>query len=167
MTDYFGVLRQPRRLWLNLDELEENYRELARSTHPDETGGQEGTRFAEVNTAYRTLRDPKLRLHHLLTLEGKPPSPSTADIPAELIDLFMKIAPALRNSVQEEINGLNQQLTAAYNEALEHLNRLNGSWREHGLLPLNDAENLYHRLAFLSRWKDLLAEHQFDLSTNT
>ncbi len=164
MTDYFTLLQQPHRPWLDLEELEQNYREMARSTHPDERARADGAAFAEANAAYRTLRDPKLRLQHLLALEGKPPAQSTVDIPVDLLDLFTKITPALGRNIKEEIDALIAQLGQRYDEALNQLRRLSGVWNDNEPRRLSDAERLYHRFAFLSRWKELLKEHRFSLS---
>jgi curved DNA-binding protein CbpA len=60
MTDYFALLGEARRAWLDPEKLKEKYFALNRATAAD----------AELNEAYRVLSDPKLRLHHLLTLEG-------------------------------------------------------------------------------------------------
>ena len=60
MTDYFALLGEARRAWLDPEKLKEKYFALNRATAAD----------AELNEAYRVLSDPKLRLHHLLTLDG-------------------------------------------------------------------------------------------------
>ena len=158
MTDYFTLLAQPRRPWLDLEKLEERYRELARQTHPDQSG--HGTNeFAEVNEAYRTLRDPKSRLQHLLALEEHSSAISATEVPADLADLFMKIASALIREDKNALDALNQELSECYDRAIEELHRLNQSWGENSL---SDVENLYRRFAFVTRWKNLIKEKQFN-----
>ena len=60
MTDYFALLGEARRAWLDPEKLRQKYFALSRAAAAD----------AELNEAFRVLSDPKLRLHHLLTLEG-------------------------------------------------------------------------------------------------
>jgi hypothetical protein len=60
MTDYFALFGEARRAWLDPEKLKEKYFALNRATAAD----------ADLNEAYRVLSDPKLRLHHLLTLDG-------------------------------------------------------------------------------------------------
>ena len=160
MTDYFALFALSRRPWLDLEKLEEKYRELARETHPDQST-QRSSDFAEVNEAYRTLRDPKSRLQHLLTLEGYPQSGSTAEVPTDLMDLFMKIAPALANTNKEQLNLLNKELDGCYDKAIEQLQRIDLVWNQQTSSRMNDAEDLYRRFAFLTRWKNLIEERQF------
>ena len=76
MTDYFALLGEARRPWLDPEKLKEKYFALSRAAAAD----------AELNEAFRVLSDPKLRLHHLLTLEGaeltagRPVPPSVAEL---------------------------------------------------------------------------------------
>lgn len=163
MTDYFALFTLPRRPWLDREKLEEKYRELARATHPDQTT-QPTMNFAEVNEAYRILRDPKSRLQHLLALEGKPPPASTAEIPSDLASLFMKIVPVLKKNDKEEIDTLSAEVSDRYGEAIEQLHQLSESWSENASSNVIAAEKLYRRFAFLTRWKNLLEEHRFSAS---
>jgi curved DNA-binding protein CbpA len=164
VTDYFALLAQPRRPWIDLDKLEEKYRELARATHPDQST-HPASDFTEVNEAYRTLRDPKSRLQHLLSLEGYSPSGPTAEIPADLSNLFMKIAPALAKRDKQEIDALNRKLSDQYEQALDRLHRLNDTWGKSASANMTEVDELYRRFAFLTRWKDLLQEHRFNIAT--
>jgi curved DNA-binding protein CbpA len=157
VTDYFAFFDQPRRPWIDLEKLEEKYRELARSTHPDQSA-QPSNDFAQVNEGYRLLRDPKSRLQHLLALEGHPPSASTAEIPADLSDLFMKIAPALARNDEEEIRRVQKDLNDHSDDAVERLRQLDRAWDNEVALSFSGTENLYIRFAFLQRWRGLLDE---------
>jgi molecular chaperone HscB len=158
VTDYFALFALPPRPWLDGEKLEERYRELARATHPDQST-QPAMNFAEVNEAYRILRDPKSRLQHLLALEGRPPTAATAEIPRDLTDLFLRIAPALTRNDKREIDGLSEELSLLYDGAIEQLYQINESWSKH---PMTDVENLYRRFAFLTRWTKLVEEHRFN-----
>ena len=165
MTDFFALFDQPRQPWIEPDQLEQKYRELARRTHPDQLV-RSSNEFAEVNDAYRTLRDPKLRLEHLLALEGVSPSTSPVQAPADLANLFMKLAPAVANRNKERVDALTQELCNHYEEALTQLHRLNDAWSKKLISRMKTTEDLYRRFAFLSRWRQLLEEHQFNLATD-
>jgi molecular chaperone HscB len=164
VRDYFALFAQPRRPWLNLEELEQKYRELARKTHPDQSAQPAGE-FAEVNEAYQTLRDPKARLQHLLALEARPQLAATAEVPADLTDLFMKIAPALVNKKQEELDRLSKAVSDYYDNAIEQLHQLDKDWHTHASWSVSAAEKLCGRFAFLIRWKNLIEEHRFSISS--
>lgn len=163
MTDYFALFVQPRGPSIDLEALEQKYHELARAAHPDRSA-QPANDFAEINEAYRILRDPKSRLQHLLTLEGRPPSASSAEVPSDLAKLFMKIAPAFARNEKDEIDAITEQLSDYYAMALDQLQRLNAAWSKDAGFNVTDAENLYRRFAFLTRWKDLLQEHRLNMA---
>lgn len=103
MIDFFALLNEPRRPWINLDSLKEKFLALSGSLHPDrvhnasEMEKQEaGRRYAELNSAFTTLADPKSRLQHLLELERGGPRPKIQSVPSNLMDDFMRIGELLR-----------------------------------------------------------------------
>jgi molecular chaperone HscB len=76
-VDYFRFFALPRKLKLNLKELEREFYKLSRHLHPDRySNASEQERqwslekSARLNDAYRTLRDPIERTRYLLELEG-------------------------------------------------------------------------------------------------
>src|SRR6202521_4648530 len=76
-VDYFTFFGLPRKLDLNLPQLERGFYELSRKLHPDLYAGapeQEQQWSLEqsslLNDAYRTLQDPIKRTEYLLHLEG-------------------------------------------------------------------------------------------------
>lgn len=76
-VDYFTFFGLPRKLDLNVAELEKDFYELSRKLHPDlnaRAGGQEQEwslqQSSLLNDAYRTLKDPIRRTQYLLQLEG-------------------------------------------------------------------------------------------------
>src|SRR6186713_2549567 len=85
MTDYFALLGEARRAWLDPERLKEKYFALNRATAAD----------AELNEAYRVLSDPKLRLHHLLTLDGAELTASRP-VPPSVAELFRNTGTLLR-----------------------------------------------------------------------
>jgi curved DNA-binding protein CbpA len=105
MTDFFALLDEPRRPWLEPDSLKKKFLARSAETHPDRahdanTVEREETsrRFAELNAAYNCLRDPKERLRHLLELERGAKPTDFQEIPADLADLFMEVARVCREA---------------------------------------------------------------------
>jgi Fe-S protein assembly co-chaperone HscB len=154
MIDYFALLQQPRRPWLRIDELEKKYRDLARTTHPDAASPHAQISFADLNSAYRTLRDPKLRLQHLLALEGAPPLAGSTNVPSDLAELFMNIASVIEHRDGPPIESLRQRVEQLFDEALQQLRQLDSTWTAS---EVSRAEILYRRFSILLRWQELLA----------
>jgi len=103
--DYFSFIGVPRRLGIDLQDLERRFRELSRKFHPDYFyNAPPAERLASLerssylNDAYRTLRNRAARIEHLLAIEGLPPA--TTD------DGSAKVPPALL----EEVFELNEEL---------------------------------------------------------
>ncbi len=98
MTDFFALLDEPRRPWLDPDRLKQKF--LARSTevHPDRVHSAPvsersaaSQRYAELNAAYNCLREPKDRLRHLLELERRAPLVDIQAVPPGLTDAFFQL----------------------------------------------------------------------------
>jgi molecular chaperone HscB len=75
--DYFSFLGVPRKLNLDVADLEQRFRALSRQFHPDyfynATPAERRAsleRSSYLNDAYRTLRQPVTRLEYLLSVEG-------------------------------------------------------------------------------------------------
>lgn len=75
--DYFAFLGVPRKLNLDLADLEARFRALSRQFHPDyfynATPAERRAsleRSSYLNDAYRTLRQPISRVEYLLSIEG-------------------------------------------------------------------------------------------------
>ena len=105
MTDYFALLGEARRPWLDPEALKAKFIALSAETHPDHLqlpGATErmnaNQRFADLNSAFNCLRDPKTRLQHLLELElGQKPG-DLHQIPPDLASVFMDIANLCRQT---------------------------------------------------------------------
>ena len=105
MTDYFALLDEIRRPWLDADSLKHKFLTRSAEFHPDRVHGADDAtralaqqRYTELNSAYLCLRDPRERLRHLLELElGRKPG-DLQEMPTELADLFMEIARASRQT---------------------------------------------------------------------
>jgi DnaJ-domain-containing protein 1 len=105
MTDYFALLNEPRRPWLDSDSLRQKFLALAAGAHPDHIHGAGelekagATRhYAELNAAYNCLAAPKSRLLHLLELELSAKPKDIQQIPSVLADMFAEVATTCRNA---------------------------------------------------------------------
>ncbi len=99
MTDYFALLNEPRRPWLEPAVLKARFLKLAAEAHPDKRSGTNeaekttaNRRYAELNAAYHCLAEPKSRLRHLLELELGAKPKDVQQIPAALADSFAEVA---------------------------------------------------------------------------
>ncbi len=187
MTDYFALLQQARKPWLDPDQLKQRYQERTLSDHPDVAGaGASSVDFAAFNEAYRSLKDPKLRLQHLLRLEGHDPGDSPT-VPGELLDLFSRIgnfvqttdgvlsrARATQNALakslihseilssRQEAAEILRQLQKLHDEAVHQTRALNESWT----VALPEIAALSRRFAYLGRWMEQVEERKFQLDGN-
>jgi DnaJ-domain-containing protein 1 len=105
MTDYFALLNEPRRPWIDPGLLKAKF--LARSSelHPDRVHNSSqpekaaaAQHYAELNSAFNCLREPKDRLRHLLELELGAKPKDLQEIPADLADFFIEIAQLCRQA---------------------------------------------------------------------
>jgi curved DNA-binding protein CbpA len=102
--DYFALLNEARRPWLETEQLKSNFLKLSAEAHPDRVHGasesekeEANRRYAELNAAYQCLREPKSRLLHLLELElGRRP-PDVQRIPPGTMDLFVEVGQVCRD----------------------------------------------------------------------
>src|SRR6267154_5687007 len=76
-SDYFAMFEIPRKLWIEMGELEKKFLQLSWKLHPDnyvnaspEEREISLKRSSELNDAYRTLREPVARVEYLLAIEG-------------------------------------------------------------------------------------------------
>jgi DnaJ-domain-containing protein 1 len=105
MTDYFKLLEQPRRPWLDADALKQKFLALSAQAHPDRVHNAPeperraaGESYAELNAAYQCLREPKERLRHLLELESGARSADIQQVPPELTEPFFEIGRLCRET---------------------------------------------------------------------
>lgn len=192
MTDYFALLRQPRRPWVDSEDLKQIYHQLTRTSHPDRqppdsNSDDSGSDFAMVNEAYRVLADPKLRLRHLLNLEGRTAIPEGSS--DELMELFVQTGTLFReidglieklrvssNTLAQSLlrsdllekgaqsNNLLNQLNDLYKDALEELQTLDRLWTDQSVKVVDQVEKLYIRISYLTRWMEQIVERQLQLA---
>ncbi len=98
MTDYFSLLAEPRRPWLDPESLKKKFLTLSAAVHPDRvhnSGEEEKSaaqkRYTELNQAYQHLRNPKERLQHLLELETGTKPQQVQQVPADLMEFFFQV----------------------------------------------------------------------------
>jgi len=104
MADYFALLDEPRRPWLDPEVLKAKFHALAGRVHPDRVNSSESekqaanSRYAELNAAYQCLREPKERLRHLLELERGSPVEGLQSIPPDTMNLSMEVSQLCREA---------------------------------------------------------------------
>jgi molecular chaperone HscB len=110
--DYFAFFGLPRKLTIDLGDLERRFRDLSRKFHPDYFyNAPPAERLASLerssylNDAYRTLRNPVSRIEHLLAVEGVPAA--TSDDPSTGSGQEAARVPP---SLLEEVFALNEEL---------------------------------------------------------
>jgi DnaJ-domain-containing protein 1 len=195
MTDYFALLDQPRRPWLDPDALRQAFHERTLRQHPDAQasspdGGASETEFAQINEAYQTLQDPKLRLQHLLALAGHTSTSRFDAVPATIADLFAPVAQVTQDAtrvaeraagatsalsrslltgdivqVRNRITLLLDSLTQLHGEADAELQRVDSTFGEMDDAAIAALRQLYVRYSYLRRWIAQLEEHRTALAT--
>jgi curved DNA-binding protein CbpA len=194
MTDYFALLDQPRAPWLDPNELKEMYHRKTLQAHPDAQTSHPGldatdATFTSLNEAYQVLQDPKRRLHHLLSLEGRAPSSADQTVPKELQDLFPAVGALAQRAnpllekirgtsntlsrsllkpqileVQREARELREKIQNLSDASLDQVRQINTAWANNPAQQIEDLSNLYFAFAYLSRWSAQLDEISFQLS---
>ena len=193
MTDYFALLDQPRRPWLDSDALKEVFQRKTLREHPDAQASAAGTgdaeaAFALINTAHQSLQDPKLRLQHLLALEGHAPTSRFEAVPEEIADLFPAIAAVTQDATQlaektanaasalsrsllagevmdvrNRIETLLATLIRLHAEADAKLEQLSAGYQSNAE-TLSAIHRLYIRYSYLRRWIAQLEEQRVGIA---
>jgi molecular chaperone HscB len=96
--DCFSAVGIPRRLTIDLDELERRYHELSRKIHPDRFASK-GPKMrdaslratATLTRSYRTLRDPVSRGLYWLELSDEKLAENNKRVPPELAELVFEV----------------------------------------------------------------------------
>lgn len=125
-TDYFSLMEMPRKLWINMQDLERKYLQLSWKLHPDKfVGASEEERqlslkqSSELNDAYRVLRDPIGRLEYLLEIEGeRKEGEKKQTAPPELLEEVFELNESLdelreARSAAGDLAALKERLEAA------------------------------------------------------
>ena len=104
-SDYFDVFGLPRKLGLDLEELQRRFYDWSRKFHPDlfqratpEEQAISLENSALVNTAYRTLRDPIARVEYLIGLEEGAARGIRPKAPRDLLEEMLLVQEALEGA---------------------------------------------------------------------
>ncbi len=178
MTDYFALLDEARRPWLDAEKLKKKYYQLSLAAPPS----------AELNEAFRVLSEPKLRLHHLLTLEGgelttgRPVPPAVAELFWNTGNLLREVdrwllksagttAALARSLLKAEQAKLGQklmdreeQLRVTHESGLEQLRQLDAAWSAVSPNDMSQLLQLYDSISYLTRLLERTSEKRFELS---
>ena len=195
MTDYFALLDQPRRPWLDPEAIREAFHRRTLREHPDALasasgGADDEGEFARLNEAHQTLHDPKLRLQHLLALEGHATTSRFDAVPADLADLFPAIASVTQDAtrvaekaasatsvlsrsllapelvqVRNRVAMLLETLTQLQRSADAELQRISAAFEQCDPATAAMLHRLRIRYSYLRRWIAELEEHRTALAT--
>ena len=124
MFDPFEILGLPRRFDVDLRAAEKNHRELSRVLHPDKYAGgtvserrDALTKAADVNEAWRIVRDPVRRAEALFRLAGvevgetKEPKPD-AELLMEVLEKREALADAKAARDLDKVQALESEIEA-------------------------------------------------------
>src|SRR5207248_11109777 len=137
--DYFAVFGLPRKLWIEMSELEQKFLQMSWKLHPDNfvnATEQERElslkRSSELNDAYRTLRDPLARVEYLLAIEGeRKEGGKKQQARTELLEAVFELNESLvelreAKASGEDLAGLKARLEAAEKNFQEKLHEVDG-----------------------------------------
>lgn len=188
--DYFALLGEPRRPWLDPERVKDTFHRLSRTEHPDQAAAEADADFARLNQAQAALRDPKARLRHLLELEYPQIRLSgPSNVPSGLADRFVAVHGLLRDTnalltkkagtssalakallareelaAREKVETALDKLAALFDAAEGELQGFDALWT--AARPSDAADTLlmlYQRFSYLSRWTEQLREQLFQL----
>jgi len=120
VPNYFEVFGLPRKLSLDLQELQRRFYDLSRRHHPDfhqtadalaQAASLEAS--ALVNRAYRTLRDPLARVEYVVALEeGREVREETSAKPKPPVDLLAEMLEVQEALQEAKSEGLTTEAAA-------------------------------------------------------
>jgi curved DNA-binding protein CbpA len=188
MTDFFALLEESPRPWLDPEALKAKYHQLATRHHPDVAGASAD--FAEINRAYQTLTDPAARLRHLLDLESpcaiSRAQPVPEDIAAfftpvaetrQVIDSFLKkhaastspLTKALLSPEQYQVQELLEQMISTLQEKqdalLSQVREADALWLTDRPAALGLLLTLWQSLGYTAKWLATLRESLFRMAS--
>lgn len=105
MKDFFELLGQPRRPWLDAGIVQEAFVSAAAGVHPDRihnapasTRQEAHDRYTALNEAQLCLRSARCRLRHLLELEEGKPLGELQEVPDDLMEAFSQLSRQIRTT---------------------------------------------------------------------
>src|SRR5690242_16109272 len=137
--DYFALFGMPRKLWIEMSELEQKFLQMSWKLHPDnfvkaseEERELSLKRSSELNDAYRTLRDPIARFEYLLAIEGeRKEGEKKQQAPPELLEEVFELNESLdelreAKASGEDLAGLKARLESAEKSFQGKLSEVDG-----------------------------------------
>jgi molecular chaperone HscB len=115
LADFFSFLGLPRKLRIDMPDLEQRYRALSRQFHPDyfynappaeRRAALEKSSY--LNDAYRTLKSPIARVEYLLKLEGFAaggPQDASRHVPPALLEQVFALNEELDEVREQKASG--------------------------------------------------------------
>jgi len=138
-SDYFAMFEIPRKLWIEMGELEKKFLQLSWKLHPDnyvnaspEEREISLKRSSELNDAYRTLREPVARVEYLLAIEGtRVEGKNKQQAPPELLEEVFELNESLdelreAKAASGDTTALKQRLETAQKKFQEKLQEVDG-----------------------------------------
>jgi molecular chaperone HscB len=172
--DCFAALGLPRRLTIDLEDLEQRYHDLGRRLHPDRfAASPKEVREASLKAtalltrSYRTLRDPISRGRYWLELKGEKLAENNKQVPVEIAELVFDVQEQLAEMRAASSNGSGSKakglatevaerrkmLQASLDEAREELARNFSRWDAYGDKErpalTGELKSILSRLAYL------------------
>src|SRR5262249_43298824 len=113
-ADYFSLFGLPRKLWIEMNALEQKFLQLSWKLHPDNfVKASEDERelslkrSSELNDAYRTLKDPVARVEYRLEIEGeRKEGEKKQQAPPELLEEVFELNESLDELREAKAAGL-------------------------------------------------------------
>lgn len=200
MPDYFNLLNEPRRLWLDADCLRQKFLTLSATVHPDKIHSASDAEkiaaaksFADLNTAFTALAEPKTRLQHLLELELGAKPTDIQQVPPQLAELFAEVITAYKSAdafiaeraratsplvqVQlfvrgqewiEKLQALQGKLNGLHDQLMARLKTLDERWMNADQAArramLPAIEELFRLFSYFNRWNSQIQERVVQLS---
>jgi DnaJ-domain-containing protein 1 len=200
VSDYFALLNEPRRLWLDADALKQTFLTRSAAVHPDKIHSASDAEkaaaaksFADLNTAFATLAEPKTRLQHLLELELGAKPQDIQQVPPQLAELVAEVITAYKSAdafiaekaratsplvqVQlfergqewvEELQALQAKLNGLREQLTARLKTLDERWmnaHHAGRRAMLPAiEELFRLFSYFNRWHSQIQERVVQLS---
>jgi DnaJ-domain-containing protein 1 len=141
VTNYFTLLSEPLRPWLDPEALKQRFLNLSAEVHPDrvhqatpEEQGAAQARYTELNAAYQCLREPRQRLRHLLELERGAKLDELLQVPQDLMDVFFNVSQLCRQVdafLAEKANAVSPMLKVQiFEQGLEWTDKLMSMQKE-------------------------------------
>lgn len=116
MFEYYEALGLEPKLSLDPEDLRKRFYQRSRESHPDLVGPAAEDRMAQLNDAFRTVRDPVSRAEYFLNQKGIELS---KDVPPELLEEVFEL-----NMAMEEIRGGDESALPQLESARERFARM-------------------------------------------